>query len=176
MVLALNDKELINLFLQGSEQAFEIFYKKHKDNVFRYVLAMTSNHDTSTEICAAAWEMFINKCHLILDNPSAYLFAIARNELANYYRKNPTTKSSDKESNDIFSISIDTDAEIAMLLKSLNELPESQKEALLLKHLAGFSLNEIAKYQGISHESAKSRVRYAIKKLRTYFSLSGETS
>jgi RNA polymerase sigma factor (sigma-70 family) len=170
----LPDKELITLYLDGSQRAFELFYTKYKDNMFRYIVGMCGDHEHAMDICATTWETFIKKCHLVNDNPSAYLFAISRSQLSNFYRKQPSSDQiQDTEAGEEHCPTYS--AELSLLMKQINQLPWHQREALLLKHLAGFSLDELAKYQGINQESAKSRVRYAVKKIRNYFSLSGET-
>ncbi len=52
------------------------------------------------------------------------------------------------------------------LVELLLELPEAQREVFLLREEAGMSLDEIAAATGVSHETAKSRLRYALAKLR----------
>ncbi|MEZ5580801.1 MAG: sigma-70 family RNA polymerase sigma factor [Candidatus Competibacteraceae bacterium] len=52
------------------------------------------------------------------------------------------------------------------LLELLTELPEAQREAVLLKEEAGLSLEEIAQATGTGRETVKSRLRYAMARLR----------
>ena len=137
---------------------------------------MCGEYEVAKDICSGAWEVFCNKCHLVTNNPSAYLFTIARNQLNNVYRKTHTSPSSLPEVEIIEECLMEERAELSHVLKQVSKLPWEQREALLLKHFAGFSIGELATYQGINQESAKSRVRYAVKKLRNYFSLSGEVS
>jgi RNA polymerase sigma-70 factor (ECF subfamily) len=55
----------------------------------------------------------------------------------------------------------------AKLLDCLEQLPIAQKTAFLLHHEDGISLDELARSLGIGFETAKSRLRYALAKLRT---------
>jgi RNA polymerase sigma-70 factor (ECF subfamily) len=55
----------------------------------------------------------------------------------------------------------------AKLLECLEELPLAQKTAFLLHHEDGITLDEIARALGVGFETAKSRLRYALVKLRT---------
>jgi RNA polymerase sigma-70 factor (ECF subfamily) len=48
----------------------------------------------------------------------------------------------------------------------LGALPEVQREAFLLREEAGMTVDEIAEATGVERETAKSRVRYAINRLR----------
>ena len=52
------------------------------------------------------------------------------------------------------------------LLRLVDELPEAQREAFLLQQESGMSVEEIAQATGVNRETAKSRLRYAIAKLR----------
>jgi RNA polymerase sigma-70 factor (ECF subfamily) len=52
------------------------------------------------------------------------------------------------------------------LMKAIAELPNEQREVFLLKEEAGLAINEIADITGVTYEAAKSRLRYAMKKLR----------
>ena len=53
-----------------------------------------------------------------------------------------------------------------VIQQAVSNLPSAQREAFALREEAGFSVNDIASIQGISSEAAKSRLRYAYKKLR----------
>ena len=55
----------------------------------------------------------------------------------------------------------------AKLLECLEQLPVAQKTAFLLHHEDGITLDEISRALGIGFETAKSRLRYALSKLRT---------
>ena len=52
------------------------------------------------------------------------------------------------------------------LKQAIAQLPEEQRSAILLKEEASLSLAEIAEVTGVSRETVKSRLRYAIKRLR----------
>jgi RNA polymerase sigma-70 factor (ECF subfamily) len=49
---------------------------------------------------------------------------------------------------------------------ALQQLPDEQRDVFLLHEEAGFSLEQIATITGSNRETAKSRLRYAINKLR----------
>ncbi|MGB8598262.1 MAG: sigma-70 family RNA polymerase sigma factor, partial [Burkholderiales bacterium] len=56
--------------------------------------------------------------------------------------------------------------DVTEFLRLLESLPEAQREAFLLHEEAGMSIEEIAMATGVSAETAKSRLRYALGKLR----------
>jgi len=158
------EQQLINLYLGGQNSAFDTFYKRHKDNLYRYILGMIGHHHCAEDVAAKVWCKFLDKCDLIESNPIAYLYAIARNQVAEYFR---TQKISECFEDDVaHSCVIEAKAESDGISSKLNKLPFEQREALLLKHLAGYTLEEIAHFQNINRESAKTRLRYAMSKIR----------
>jgi RNA polymerase sigma-70 factor (ECF subfamily) len=61
---------------------------------------------------------------------------------------------------------LDRKRAVERLLAALAELPDAQREAFLLQHESELSIEEIAVATGVSRETAKSRLRYAVAKLR----------
>ena len=61
---------------------------------------------------------------------------------------------------------LDAKRQAERLLGLIAELPEFQREAFLLQQEGGMSVEEIAQATGVSRETAKSRLRYAMSKLR----------
>src|SRR5690606_11083878 len=104
---------------------------------------------------------------------STWLYRIAHNLLLDLYRKNEP-ESSD-EALDTLEAVPDFDPvaqyasqeKVARFLALLQALPEAQRQVFLLKEEAGLSLEEIALVTGASFENVKSRLRYAVKKLRS---------
>ncbi len=125
---------------------------------------MIGNPHCAEDVAAQVWCKFLDKCELIESNPVAYLYAIARNQVAEYFRTKKITEIF--EDGAPHSCLIEANAESGGILSKLDKLPLEQREALLLKHLAGYSLEEIACYQKINRESAKTRLRYAMSKIR----------
>jgi len=56
--------------------------------------------------------------------------------------------------------------QLARLQTAIAQLPEAQREAFLLKENTGLSVEQIAEITGVNTETAKSRIRYAVNKLR----------
>ena len=61
---------------------------------------------------------------------------------------------------------LDRKRAVARVLAALGELPDAQREAFLLQQEGELSIEEIAAATGVSRETAKSRLRYAVAKLR----------
>jgi RNA polymerase sigma-70 factor (ECF subfamily) len=61
---------------------------------------------------------------------------------------------------------LQSDREMEAILRLVDELPEEQRTVFLLREEAGMDLDEIAAVTGVNAETAKSRLRYAVRKLR----------
>ena len=97
----------------------------------------------------------------------AWIFQIARNEIANYFKSEPvnTDESSlEKE------IPVEEYQFVCCFDKLIDELPEMYKEVIELVYVEGHKQKEVAKELGISLENTKARVRRAKEMLKNRFS------
>lgn len=161
----MTEQELIHLYVQGQDAAFDTFYLRHKDNLYSYVLSVIGNEHCAEDIASKSWCKFIDKCRFIESNPLAYLYAITRNQIAEYFRSRKVVCELQEDEHEV-EYCIESRAEFEGVTIKLDNLPLPQREALLLKHFAGLSIKEIAQLQNINHESAKTRLRYAMSKVR----------
>jgi RNA polymerase sigma-70 factor (ECF subfamily) len=110
---------------------------------------------------------------------TTFLFHIAHNCCIDYFRRQSARRAGVTDSVDDWSDRLSSphherpDAELARsqleqaFRASLAELPAEQREVFLLYEETGLDLNEIAYVTGVGMETAKSRLRYALNKLRT---------
>lgn len=166
-----HDVELINAFCAGDQHAFRQFYGKYADRLYRYVLGSCGTSAVADEVAAQTWEKFLGKVDTINQRPAAYLFAIARHLIIDSYRlpKHLHSVPLTAENEPVISGQLEKHADLQLLLSNLQTLPAKQRDALLLKHYAGYSIDEIASLQGVARESIKSRLRYAVAKTRRLF-------
>ena len=98
----------------------------------------------------------------------AYLFAIAHNVLMDQFRRQPREAVSDVEA--VADGSPERDAANLEATERLNaliaNLPNAQREALIMHREAGLTIREIAQVTGVTEEGVKSRLRYAMARLR----------
>jgi RNA polymerase sigma-70 factor (ECF subfamily) len=120
---------------------------------------------------------------------TTWLYRIAHNELIDHYRRTGTqNKWLDGDNQDIEIAEFadhnsrpDTEKleqaqQAAQLKVCLAQLPREQKEAFLLKHEADFTLKEIAELVVETTENIKSRIRYALAKLKQCIKYKMETN
>jgi RNA polymerase sigma-70 factor (ECF subfamily) len=109
---------------------------------------------------------------------STWLYQLAHNHFIDYYRKHSISASMNQNFQDDEMESIparsnyqpeqqlEIQQQAATLMQLISELPEEQREAFLLREEGGLSLAEIAAVTGVNMETAKSRLRYAVNRLR----------
>lgn len=181
------DESLMLQYAQGDVQAFTDLYTRHKDSLYRYFLRQSATPELAEELYQNVWNKLIKarSTYQVSSKFTTWLYRIAHNELIDHYRRNTTENKvialnvEDKEIEvpnetghlaDLQQKTIDEQLHLSQqashLRWCLKQLPRQQKEAFLLKHESGFTLNEIAKLVGESSEGVKSRIRYGINKLK----------
>ncbi len=166
---AASDDELMSRFAAGSYPAFEALYKRHRDAVYRYFVRVT-DPESAADGHQETWTRIIasRRKYRAKGSFRAYLFTVAHNVRVDHFRRTPrevhaeveATGNDSPESN-VSGIEIET-----RLKKLIASLPTSQREALIMRREAGLTIREIAAITGVTEEGVKSRLRYAMKKLR----------
>ena len=177
----LSDAELITEYLNGSERSLEKIIKRHQLQIFNFINSKVNDRDKSEDIFQ---DTFI-KVIKTLKNGSyneegkflPWVMRIAHNLVIDYFRKNnriPIIEN--KEEFDIFQFLSDStpNAESVLVeeqvLKDIQnlieELPEDQKEVLIMRLYRDMSFKEIAENTNVSINTALGRMRYAIINLR----------
>lgn len=182
------DTQLFLAFQRGDHAAFETLFKRHERGVVSFIYRHIRDSDRAQEL---GQETFMRAIRNVEGwRPEArfrtWLFTIARNLCADEARRMRHRQS---KSLDAPSIADDESSASAAeqvqdltarspaqepvraefrerLHGLLRELPEAQREVFLLRHFEGLRFTEIAAMQGISENTVKSRMRYALQSLR----------
>ena len=167
-----SDEALMKDFADGDMNAFEELYGRHRGPLYRYILNRVADPATANDLYQGSWEKIIRARGRYRPSApfAAWMFRIAHNHVIDHFRRNrPVSKLPPEE------IGFDgpgpeerlsADGRQAALRQAVAALPEEQKDAILLKLEAGLDLQAIAEVTGVSRETAKSRLRYAVGKLR----------
>lgn len=174
-----SDEQLMLQYAKGDAVAFEILYERHRGGLYRYCLRQLGNSARAEECFQEVWMKLINS--RVNYQPKAlfttYLYRIAHNHVIDIVRKDKKIKQeteldeaidyslSESEPSDL-SGQLSKQAQQENLRKQIHALPLEQKTALLLKLDGGLSLEEIASVLNCGRETIKSRLRYAMAKLR----------
>jgi len=173
-----SDDQLMVSYARGDKLAFDQLYLRYKQPVYRYLFRNCSNIHATDEMFQEVWLRLItaSKRYQNKGKFRAWIFTLAHNCLIDYYRKSAKlslqkTDSAEtieatslEQASSITTISDERQGKI--IHRILSELPQEQKEAFYLRQDSDFSINEIAAIQQVTPEAAKSRLRYAYKKLR----------
>lgn len=175
----ISDENLMLSYASGNATAFEVLYLRHKGAVYRYMLNLCRNEAIAEELFQEVWMKLINarETYQVKAKFTTYLYKLAHNQFIDHYRKQNVRIVLDQsvEVNDLEQDpsqrnnpekQVQTNQTINKLSELLVSLPNEQREVFLLREEAGMSVPEIAETLGINQEAAKSRLRYAVNKLR----------
>lgn len=173
--MAAGDEQLMLAYREGDAGAFDELYRRHKGGLFRFVLRSVRERSVAEELYQEIWMRAIEARARYEPQAkfSTWLYTIAHNRLVDHWRKKGLQV-----------VSLDTEIEISAnpgsephrilearqglekFTRALEALPPAQREAFLMHHEAEMSVAEIARATGANEEAAKSRLRYAVTKLK----------
>ena len=158
---------------QGDAAAFETLYRRHRGPLYRFVLRAIKQRSAAEELFQEVWIRVIESRSRYAPQArfTTWLYTIAHNLLVDHWRKKGLALAPlDTEDVALESANPARQAEaresLARLLQAIEALPAVQREAFLLHEEAGMTVAEIAAVTGAGEEAAKSRLRYAVAKLR----------
>ena len=167
------DEELMLAYGEGDAGAFETLYKRHRGPLYRFVLRAIKQRSSAEELFQEVWIRVIEARSRYAPQArfTTWLYTIAHNLLVDHWRKKGLALVSlDTEDLPIETANPARQAEgreaVARLLHAIEALPAAQREAFLLHQESGLSVAEIAAVTGVGEEAAKSRLRYAMAKLK----------
>ena len=178
---SLSDSVLVERYLSGSEISLEVLISRHQSRIFNFINSKVQNRDTAEDIFQDTFIKVIRTLKGGQYNEEGkflpWVMRISHNLVIDFFRKNnrmPKVKNT--EEFDIFQFISDSslNAEHTMvqdqivkdLQKLVQELPEDQKEVLIMRLYRDMSFKEIAKNTNVSINTALGRMRYAIINLR----------
>lgn len=178
---ALSDAVLISKYQSGDDVAFEELLNRYKSKVFSTIYLIVKDRDIAEDLLQ---DTFIKAVDTIKGGRyneegkfGPWIMRVAHNMAIDTFRRNkryPTLvidSGSPLEDSDSFATQSSEDlhikAELHSHLRSLiQELPEAQRQVLILRHFAGMSFQEIAEFTGVSINTALGRMRYALINIR----------
>lgn len=171
------DEELMLAYGAGDVGAFQTLYARHRGPLFRYLARQLRDGSLAEEFFQDVWQRVIAARGRY--RPEAkfgtWLFQIAHNRLADHWRGRQHRPDAPEDAQAAAERIPDPDGperqlsafeERRRLQRALEELPEDQREVVLLRLEQELSLEEIGQITGVGRETVKSRLRYAMDKLR----------
>jgi RNA polymerase sigma factor (sigma-70 family) len=177
-----SDYELIMRFIKGEQSCFEELIHRHKNKVFAYISLYIRDQALAEDIFQDTFLKVIQsvKSGRYYDNGKflSWVMRIAHNLIIDHFRriKQMNTVSNDNYDSDLFNSKrfADSNIEDDMIKRQvqkdirrmITQLPDDQREVVILRHYAGLSFKEIAEITDVSINTALGRMRYALINLR----------
>lgn len=179
--LSVSDSLLVSHYKSGSEEAFEELVARHKSRVFTTIYLIVKDKYTAEDLLQDTFIKVVKTIKSGKYNEEGkflpWVLRIAHNLSIDFFRKakrNPTIVMEDgtgvfntldfaEEPVENEQIRKDTNA---LLKKLVQELPEVQKEVLIMRHYMQMSFQDIASSTNVSINTALGRMRYALINLR----------
>ena len=177
-----SDDQLITLYVDGKNEAFDELLDRHKDRVFMYIYHSVKNEELANDLFQDTFVKAITtiKQGRYVENGhfAAWVTRIAHNLIIDYYRqvRNENLQSTDDTDVNILNRKelSDTTIEDDLVLSQIHSdvrrlirtLPQSQREVLVMRYYKNMSFKEIADTTGVSINTALGRMRYAILNMR----------
>lgn len=184
------DEALMLAYAAGDASAFDRLYARHKGALYRYVLRHCANAGVADEIFQDVWMNVIRvrASYVTVARFGSWLFTLAHNRIVDHWRASgqatmvPIGDDDDtvasaalvSPSHDQPDARAAASETSARLRAAIAALPPLQRDAFLLHQESGMSLAEIGQLTGVGVETVKSRVRYAMTRLRAAFPELGE--
>ncbi len=178
----MNDQELVQAYVKGDQSAIEILINRHRSKVYTYILLTIKNQPLAEDLFQETFIKVIQSLRggKYRDNGRflSWVIRIAHNLIIDHFRKEKqmNSVSNDDSEVDLFNSKKFSDSNIEELIVNsqikaeirtlINELPDDQREVVLLRHYGELSFKEIAEQTDVSINTALGRMRYALINLR----------
>ena len=175
------DAKLMLRYRDGDADAFSALYARHKGPLYRYLLRQVRNAGAAADLFQEVWSRLVatRGRYEARAKFATYLFHIAHNCAIDFFRRDHKMRYAAR-SDDADAQTLEPEVpeyqrpdriaefieQQSALLAALGALPQEQREAFLLHEETGLSIEEIARVTDVGLETAKSRLRYAIRKLK----------
>ena len=177
-----SDEQLISLYVDGKNEAFDTLLERHKDRIYMYIYHSVKNEELADDIFQ---DTFVKAIMTIKQGRytenghfPAWITRIAHNLVIDYFRqtKAENLQSTDDEDSNILNrkelsernvedelVTSQIHNDVRRLVRAL---PENQREVLLMRYYKNMSFKEIADATNVSINTALGRMRYAILNMR----------
>lgn len=169
---------------KGEPGAFEELYGRYRQPLYGYFVNQCEGEASALELFQEIWLRVIAAVdgYRPQGRFRSWLFTLAHHRLVDHYRSRAGEAESAVQPDELAAPGHSPEEErgveerVAVLRAALAALPVAQREAVLLREAVGLSIGEIAVVQEISHETAKSRLRYGYSKVRSLLGVRDDPS
>ncbi|MEO8069134.1 MAG: sigma-70 family RNA polymerase sigma factor [Flavobacteriales bacterium] len=177
----LSDTELVQLYVQGSEQAFETLLHRHKRKVWSHIYLMVREREATEDLFQETFIKVVNTLKGGRYNDEGkylpWVMRIAHNLVIDHFRRNkkmPLVRSNDDH--DVFATVSQPDKNVEQRMvnvqidddvrRLIDQLPAEQREVVIMRTYLNMSFKEISEHTDVSINTALGRMRYALINMR----------
>lgn len=176
-----SDAFLVNAYIKGNEKALADLIERHKQRIYSFIYSKVGDRDVTEDIFQDTFIKVINTLKKGAYNEEGkflpWVMRISHNLIIDYFRKNNRMPKFENNGDfNIFSVLCDEDLNAERriikgqveedLRRLIQELPEDQREVLVMRLYKDMSFKEISDQTGVSINTALGRMRYALINLR----------
>ena len=177
----IKDAELVKLYIEGNENSLAILINRHKQKIYSFIYSKVYDRDITEDVFQDTFIKVIRTLKRGKYNEEGkflpWVMRIAHNLVIDHFRKsNRMPKFDNSGEFNIFSVisdsSLNAEKRIIKnqveedLRRLIEELPDDQKEVLVMRLYSDMSFKEISENTGVSINTALGRMRYALINLR----------
>ena len=152
----------------------EELYGRHGENLFRYLIFRLGSAEDAEDVLQETFCRFARYAlrWRLVRNPQAFVFRVARNEANRFLRRKLGRREGEKmilagaAGGFAAAFTAPEEPSLTLLMRQADVLPPEQKEIVFLKVFDGLTFKEIGSVCGVSVNTAASRYRYGLAKLR----------
>ena len=182
-----SDETLLAAYREGDVQAFEILHGRYRRPLFNVVLRTVRDRGRAEEIYQETWTKVIERGAEFRGDAkfSTWLYTIARNLSIDHLRKQKHRDHASLEAPPKSGVApladrvagdgptteqlAEGDRWRTRIVEAVEALPDEQREVFVLRQVQGLTFAEVAEVVGVSPNTAKSRMRYALERLKDSF-------
>ncbi|EPR73639.1 MULTISPECIES: RNA polymerase sigma factor [Winogradskyella] len=177
----IQDAELVSNYINGNEYALSILIERHKQKIYSFIYSKVYDRDITEDVFQDTFIKVIKNLKRGKYNEEGkflpWVMRIAHNLVIDHFRKNSRMPKFDNTGEfSIFSVLSDSTLNAEKVLikdqvesdvrRIIEELPEDQKQVLLMRMYQDMSFKEISERTGVSINTALGRMRYALINMR----------
>ncbi|PIE33538.1 hypothetical protein CSA56_11475 [candidate division KSB3 bacterium] len=170
-----SDFELIDLTLEGDQEAFDLLVKRYSGSIYTLAYRMLRNQDDAADICQEVFLKAYEALRTFRKKSSfhTWLYRIATNSCINYLRKHSTQHHVELSAYHAVKEADTLEALYKIELQdvvneAIEKLPEKQKATVMLRVCEGMSHREVSRILKCSVGTAKANYFHAIRNLRRF--------
>jgi RNA polymerase sigma-70 factor (ECF subfamily) len=162
-----DDRKIIERVLKGDTEAFNLLVRQWEKPIYNFIVRMIGDREEAMDLCQDAFMKAYRELGTLkdLDRFSAWLYRIAHNTCFSRLRKD-VGKTFVELDDETRSSRMPIESRLAVE-KALKELPEDQREVVVLKVFQDLKFDEIAAIQDAPVSTVKSRLYMGFEKLRS---------